>query len=297
MKKYIIKSEKSKAETRVCLFFVGEDKPEELKKILKKYNLEEPEINNLVEDILEEQRPNIINFDNFSIITLVIPTKKTIKTGKSFLQLSLILDSKNMVVVSNIKDPLIINAFDNLKKMSRFIGITSILSFIIDYVTEESMDLFDDFEDYLHKKEREIIEGKIDKRILIKMNNLKENLYLISKVMNGNLEVIKEILSRKVKYINLKYFSEHHEDRFLYFIDLINYHRELVQKNVETYLSLMSHKLNEQIFKLTILGSVLIIPSIITGLFGMNVKLPGLDFWGILFLCALSSLITYLLVK
>jgi len=264
----------------------------ELLTLAKKLGMDEEDI----EDLLEEQRPNLLNFDDYSIITLLFPNMKTIKTGEFMVQVTLILTKQGVNVIVNEENELTNKAFDELKKIN-FTAITSVVSSMIDSIREESINIFDKMEEYLNKKEREIVHGKRDKRLLVKMHDLKETFYFIGKSINGNVEVIRELLNNKAKYVNSKYFSEHQEDRALYFVDLIDYLRESVRTNIDTYVSLMSHQFNEQIYKLTILGSIMLIPTILSSLFGMNVALPDIDFWGIIWLSSVLSVLVYLFLR
>ncbi|MFA5406109.1 MAG: magnesium transporter CorA family protein [Candidatus Nanoarchaeia archaeon] len=273
-----------------CRLFNKDDN--ELLKLAKKLGMDEEDI----EDLLEEQRPNMLNFNDYSIITLLFPNMKTIKNGEFMIQVTLILTKKGVNMIVNEDNKITNKAFDDLNKI-KFEGITSLVSHLIDSIREESIEILDKVEIYLNKKEREIIHGKRDKKLLIKMHDLRETFYFISKGVIGNVEVIRELLTKKTKFINPTYFSEHQEDRALYFIDLIDYLRESVRTNIETYVSLMSHRLNEQMYKITILGSILLIPTILSSFFGMNVELPAIGFWSIIGVSVLLSTIIYLFLR
>lgn len=264
----------------------------ELRKLAKKLGMNEDEI----EDLLEEQRPNILNFEEYSIITMLFPTQETIKNGEFLLQLTFIITKNEINIITNKEHEYLTKAFEELKTIKTE-GKTGIISEVIDTVREESIKTFDKFEDYLDEKEKEIIQGKRDKKLMIKMHNLKETLYYTLRTVQGNVTVIRELLDNKVKMLNPKYFSEHQEDRALYFEDLVEFLRESVSTNIETYASLISQQLNERIYKLTIIGAVMLIPAMVSGFFGMNVTLPSIDFWGVVGISVLTSFVTYWIIK
>jgi magnesium transporter len=56
------------------------------------------------------------------------------------------------------------------------------------------------------------------------------------------------------------------------------------------YLSALSTKMNENMYKLTIIGSILLVPTVIASLYGMNVQLPPLGFWEIVWVSIALSL-------
>ncbi len=249
------------------------------------------------EDLIENQRPNLVIFKKYSVVVFSVPNKKSLRTGE-LLQVSCILSKHKLITITNKKSDYIDKLFNKfLEKKIKVRGMTSIFSSILDGLIENSINTLEDVEKYLMRKEREIIDNKGDEKLLVKAHRLKENIYFINKNIEGDIEVVREILMGRAKSINLEYFSEHLEDRLLYLHDYSDLLRETINSNVDMYLSMLSHQLNKQIFKLTIIGSLLIIPSIISGFFGMNVKLPPLGFWEIFIISLLLSGITYYFIK
>ena len=55
--------------------------------------------------------------------------------------------------------------------------------------------------------------------------------------------------------------------------------------------------MNEAIYRLTILGTVVLIPTLVSGLFGMNVPLPNLSFWQITISSILLSVAGLLIMR
>ncbi|HLE06822.1 MAG TPA: magnesium transporter CorA family protein [Candidatus Nanoarchaeia archaeon] len=264
----------------------------EVNKLAKRLEMNEDEI----EDLLEEQRPNILNFENYSIITMLFPTQETIKNGEFLLQLTFVITKNEINIIANKEHEYLTKAFEEVKEIKTE-GKTGIISEIIDTVREESIKTFDKFDDYLDEKEKEIIQGKRDKKLMITMHNLKETLYYTLRTVQGNTTVIKELLQNKIKMLNPKYFSEHQEDRALFFEDLIELLRESVSTNIETYASLITQQLNERIYKLTIISAIMLIPAMISGFFGMNMPLPNINFYGVIGISAITAFITYWIIK
>ncbi len=262
-----------------------------ISKIVNQLRLSDEE----AEDLLEIQRPNIMFYNNFLVISMSFPNKRSLKVSDDFLQISFIMNDKEVIIITNYEELMINQFFDELKEFN-FNNTTSVISYFINLIMENTMSIIDIIEEYLNRKEKEIVQGKGDKNLIVKMYNLKETTYSIQRTLIGNEEVIEELLNDKITYINKRFFSEHHKDRSLHFIDQIAYIREVINSNIESYIALMSHQLNKQIYKLTIIGSILIIPSVLSGLFGMNVKLPPLDFWQIIYLSVFLTIISYWLI-
>ncbi len=287
MKEIVLKKGKNKFRIKLLT-----NKDDYLLVIRKKLGIKK----NVMEDLLEEQRPNTLNFKDYSLVSMSFPTGETLKTGSNLLQINFIIKTNELIIITNKESKRVNNAFSKLTTIE-FSGVTNALSYIIDSVREQTIDMLEEVDEYLDKKEKDIVRSKINKSLLIEMYDLKERMYYIYKTVKGNLEVVRELYDGRVKFVKNKYFSEHHEDRSLYMLDLINYLREAISNKIETYLSLMSHNVNEQMYKLTVLGSILLIPTLISGFFGMNVVLPSLGFWELIGISSLLSFLTYLLIK
>lgn len=248
------------------------------------------------EDLLEEQRPNVINFDKYSIITLLYPTHKN-NTDLRLMQMNIILNNREVNIITNEDNKMIDNAFNELitLKDEKDTGIT--VSHIIDSVREQSIDIFDSYETYLKDAASLITKGSANKKTLIKLQEIRTKLFYIQTALKGNVEVIKELLEGDVKYVKHMHFGEHHDDREMYLLDLVQSLIESTKANIETYISQVSERLNKQIYKLTIIGSILIIPTIISGYFGMNVQLPPIGFAEIVIASIILSIIIYYFIK
>lgn len=246
-----------------------------------------------VDDLLEKQRPGVVKEGEYDVIVLSFPSKK----GK-VLQITFLLSKNKIITITNRESKTINTLFKELLSQKvRVTGVTNIFSIIIDNIVEKSILYLEELEEQLEKKEIRILKGNGNKNTLKYANETKEKLFFISKMLRGDGEVIREILGRKVPSVNLKYFSEHTEDRMLYMMDYVDLLKETTNNNINNYIALLSHKLNERIYILTIIGSLLIIPSITASLFGMNIPLPINSFWQILGIIVVLSGITVFIIK
>ncbi|VVB74484.1 CorA-like Mg2+ transporter protein [Candidatus Tiddalikarchaeum anstoanum] len=246
------------------------------------------------DDILEEQRPNIITEGVNNIIVLSFPIK-----DKEMLQITFVLVKNHIITITNKDSKVLEGLFETLhSKKVRASGITNIFSIILDNLIERSIQYVHNIEEKLDEEGKHVnIEKMNVKNVFEETSNMKENLFLISRIVRSDTEVISDILANKVPNINLRYFGEHVEDRLLYMIDYIDFLKESVHNDINTHLALLENRLNEQIYKLTIIGSLLIVPTIIAGFFGMNVNLPLIGFWEIIGITIASSLVIWLFIR
>jgi len=246
----------------------------------------------IIDDLLEEQRSNIINFEEFSVVVLSFPKNKS-----ELLQITFIISKKRLVSIVNDRSEMVEEILKRLLKIQGIMGVTNLFSIILDKLVEKSVLVLDKLEDDLEQREKLIFSSKNDKLFLFKNNELRDDLYYFTKIMKSNLEVINDVLDSKISFLNLRYFGEHLEDRFLYLLDSCENLREMINSLNNNYLSMINYDTNNQIYRLTIIGSLLILPSIVSSFFGMNVTLPSLSFYEILGLTAALSVVSYFILK
>ncbi|MDD4353165.1 MAG: CorA family divalent cation transporter [Candidatus Nanoarchaeia archaeon] len=252
----------------------------------------------IIDDLLEEQRPNLINFENFSVAVIGFPKNKGNFDEKAdILQVTFIISKKMIISICDEKNEIINDVFKKILNSRGIMGVTNIFSFILDKLVEKSVLILDKLEDELEEKEKMIFLGKKNKMFLFKNNDLKDNLYYLGKIFRSDLEVINDIMANKINFLNLKYFGEHLQDRFLYLLDFCESLREFINSINNNYVSMINFDTNNHIYKLTIIGSLLIIPSIISGFFGMNVDLPSLSFFEILIFTLILSFSSYFILR
>lgn len=149
-----------------------------------------------------------------------------------------------------------------------------------------------------------LVDGIIDEyfpileRIGVRIDELEDELYFnpIQEVTDEFLALKRTILLlRKVimpqrrifANVNGRYSFQIHEENKPYYMDLVDNieriidatdtYRDLVNGAMDTYYSIVSNRTNEVMRYLTIISTIMMPLTFITGLFGMNVPLPGAE--------------------
>ncbi|MFC2175144.1 magnesium transporter CorA family protein [archaeon] len=226
------------------------------------------------EDFLEEQRPRLANFKNFSVVVFTAPTK----TG--VVQLSFIISKNKVISVANEVTDLIDLVTKELIDENEKLSPSEILSHIIDEAIEASIDLIEDQEKWADGLELSVLRNQ--KLNQGRIQDLRVDAFSNAKLFRADLEVIREILDGEAKFVKASEFDENHEDRVLFAIDELDTIKESVTNITNMHLANLSHRMNESMHKLTIVGSILLIPAVVASVFGMNVTLPALGFWEIM---------------
>ena len=139
-----------------------------------------------VDDLLEEQRPGIIEYDGFHVIVLTFPTKKT-----RTLQVTFILSKNKIITITDRETSTINRLVDDISSNKlRITGVTDVFSLIIDEIIEKSVEQLERLEEDVEKEDGNIFKNKANKNLLSKTNLIKEDLFFISKLLRGDLEVV-----------------------------------------------------------------------------------------------------------
>lgn len=235
------------------------------------------------EDILEDQRPRLSAERSYDIIVLTVPVKKIATATEpedALLQLSFIAFRQRLITVADMAAPIIDKIFAQLdKKGLDNPSVSSLFTHIVGEVIENSIDAMELVEKSIDSIQSKIIKGETLKEMLTRTEQIKETLFYSTKLMRANLEVFWEILAGKSGSVHADQFSEHIEDRTLYLIDLFDGARESLQNIHNLYMTALSHRMNQHIYRLTYIGAFFLIPTMVASIWGMNVDLPFHNFW------------------
>lgn len=162
----------------------------------------------------------------------------------------------------------------NLHKYSLRKTPNHILNHLIDKMN-------DDFVKSISRSTRisSIIEKKqedVSKEDVSKLYTTNVNLTYFNQSLLGNIEVLNSL--RKIRFVGVNdEVRGHYEDMYydyLQTLESLKIQREIVSNLFNFHSILNSLKTNELFKKLTALALILVIPTFVTGAFGMNVKLP-----------------------
>ena len=252
------------------------------------------------EDLMEDQRPRLSNFKGYTVIVIGMPIKKILEDIKDpdegTLQITFIIKRKSIISVSDQRSKLIDEVMKRVRRSKKRISVTSLLSLIMAPLIENVVDTMEVMEKNVDKMQKEIIAGNNLDSVIQRVSDLKENIFFASKQLRADLEVVREIQYGKSDYLIPPEFHEHIEDRLLYALDVVDTARESLNGLNNLYMAAISNRMNEHMYRLTIIGALLIVPTIIAGFWGMNVDLPLQNFWLIVIISIVLALLLALWV-
>jgi magnesium transporter len=146
---------------------------------------------------------------------------------------------------------------------------------IVDLIVDEYQPLLDCLADNISDVESEVLESP-DPEVLARIFKLKRDLILFRRIAGAMREVVNAIIRREKGLVadDLDPYFRDVYDHLVRTVELIESYRDLLTGSLDIYLSAVANRTNEVMKVLTVWGTVALPLVIITGFFGMNLKLP-----------------------
>ena len=171
-------------------------------------------------------------------------------------------------------------------------GADFLLYNILDRLIDNYFPILDELNDRLLKIEEEIIKNPRPE-LQARMFALKRCILTLRKVIPPQLELIGRFTRPECRFVRKEYkpYFKDVYDHVLRIHQMTESARELITADMEAYLSAISFKLNDIMKTLTIIATIFIPLTFITGLYGMNFRyMPELTWkYGYLFSWGLIS--------
>jgi len=245
------------------------------------------------------ERSRIVIRENYSLILLKINSKKENRS----VTIGIFLFDKKIITIHEFACPFVLDIVNHPE------NITSINSLLIRLIQEITKTFF--VETNRLQEEVNKIEDRIgtsaSKSVLEKLFRVRKDLVFLVRSISGNRDVINSMISNATMFRLSKLekldLSEIHTDQ-IQLAETMAIYREILSNAVEIYNSKISHEMNKIIQRLTIVGSFILLPTLIASIYGMNFKpdispynMPELNWkYGYifsLFLMAVSIIGTY----
>ncbi|MDH5403453.1 MAG: hypothetical protein OEZ01_01845 [Candidatus Heimdallarchaeota archaeon] len=257
------------------------------------------------EDFIEEQRPRIEiyqtledNEDTYSVLIFAFPTNKIYLEDEFQIQISFLIIDNTIYTTSTKDNQILIEIMTKLVSKKKNYTLTKLFEFIISETLEMSIKVMDELIDYVESLERHQLKQGLKRGWLGSLLMLKGRLFDSSKLLKADLEHIQEIQTGEVPEIDTEIFGGHVEDRFLFLLDQTDSLRENLSNMINMNIAIQSNIMNKNFYYLTIIGSLLIIPTVISSLWGMNLSdVPQIGFWPMFFVITVLTLLSGFIVK
>ena len=250
----------------------------ELKNISEKAKIQ---LNELKKVLDEEERPKVSDLENYSVIIVRTPFIEHDEVSTTPVSI-FISKNKNNVITITLKEVKSINKVKQLIASKKIDihekGISFFTYKLLDEVLDAYFSILDALEEKIDYIEDKVVETP-DKLTVEQIFSVKKTLIFFHRALTANREVISSIEKEYVANIdkkNIKRFRALYND-VTQLIDMEGTYRDILTGTLEIYLSSVSNNLSQVMKTLTIIASFVLVPTLISGIYGMNLILPLRD--------------------
>jgi magnesium transporter len=264
-----------------------------------------------IEDVIEEEdviselsRSKIDDYKNYIYVEFHLADYISREEGIALQEVSLFL-TRNTVVTVHYENHKIFNyLYNRAVKDERVLGRGAEFLFhaLIDVMVDNYNNILEFFEREVDQIEKDVLEEPNEETVKM-IFRLRRDIYQLKRIALPQKEMIGHISRGQFPLISDKaalYFNDIY-DHLTRVIELSDSHRDTLIAALEVYFSNVSTKTNEIIKILTIFTVVLMPPTFLVGLWGMNFKyMPELEwkygylmFWAILIITIIFMILFF----
>jgi len=147
----------------------------------------------------------------------------------------------------------------------------SLMHKVVDALVDNYLPIMDDLEERIEEMEKDVF-SQPDQRLLGKLLPLKKDILYLRRVIHPQREILRELSNGEYKQICFEcslHFKDIYDHLFM-ISELLESYRDSISGAMEAYLSVISNRLNEVMKVLTIIATIMMPLTLITGIYGMN---------------------------
>jgi len=152
-------------------------------------------------------------------------------------------------------------------------GASYLLHQILDQIVDFYAPVMDDFDRRITKIEDRIFNLKsADDKVLSEIMNIKRNLMRLRRNASKQLDILYRMSHGEFSQIDqqmLPFYRDIH-DHLVRVMDLTESYRDLIGSSLDTYLSVISNRMNEVMKLLAVFSAIMLPLTFIAGVYGMN---------------------------
>lgn len=229
-----------------------------------------------IEDIVsKQQRSKVDNYKDYYFIIFNAFKGRDINKRFIYSEIYIFLSNDYIVTVHWENLDLIDNLFKRAEESTSIFkrGTDFILHDLFDAIVDDYLPLTDKIGERIDTIE-ELIFKDPQKQIQSDILSIKRNLLKLRRILSPQREVINILLRHDfdlIKEDNRLYFMDVY-DHILRIFDMIDTYQDLLSGTLDLYMSQISNRMNEVMKVLTIITTLIMPLTLITGIYGMNFK-------------------------
>ena len=151
---------------------------------------------------------------------------------------------------------------------------------LLDAIVDSYFPFLEHYSDRIEEAEEELLDDP-RRFTLPKVHEVKRGLLLLRRAVWPMREVASQLLREKHECLSdttLTYFRDVY-DHCVQIIDLNETYHEIAAALTETYMSVMSNRMNEVVKVLTLISTIFMPLTFLAGVYGMNMPIPENEWW------------------
>jgi magnesium transporter len=170
--------------------------------------------------------------------------------------------------------PVIASVRDRFQHRASAVGPTAgwLLYALLDTAVDGYFPLLDRISDEIDTLEDRILDGKGNTVLLREVLNLKRQLLELRRVLGPMRDSANQLLRREVEILDdeaLPYYQDLY-DHLVRVLDSLDLYRDLTAATLDAHESVTNNNLNQIVKRLTAVTVLLMVPTLIAGIYGMN---------------------------
>lgn len=238
-----------------------------------------------LDDVINDQRPKAEEYDDYLFFTLKMLYK--INEAKiDYEQISFVLGT-NYLISFQEKEGDLFEAFRERIRLDqgkvRKMGADYLMYRLIDIIIDNYYTVLDNIGTQLEDIEDCIYTDSAEEAFH-KIQGIKKELIFLRKAVYPLREALSKVMKGETSFVqeeNMRYFSDVY-DHAVHVIDTLETYKDLTSSLLDIHMNTMNNRMNEVMKLLTIITTIFIPLSFISGLYGMNFEfMPELHSkWG-----------------
>ena len=240
----------------------------------------------VLEDILAtDQRPKVENYDSYLYIVSRMLDLDGTKNRIRSEQISIILTPTSVISIQEKKGDIfdsVRNQIRTNKGKLRKSGPDFLAYSLLDRIVDHFFIILEQLGERIEFMEEELVSSPSPKT-LHKIHRMKRNMVLLRKSVWPMRELVNGLEresknNKKLLKPGTSIYLRDLYDHTIQIIDTVETYRDIVSGMLDIYLSSISYRLNEIMKVLTVIGTIFIPLTFVTGLYGMNFRfMPELE--------------------
>lgn len=272
----LFKSWDEKSKDIVWIDIYNESEENSIKLLKGVFGFHPLAIEDAVKHFTEEtvHHPKIDDFDSYIFIVFngLMEVGKTLKY--KIFSLSCFLGNNFLITMHNEKPDnsvlTSLNSFLNDRTFKK--GPDYVLNLILDDIVDRYYPILDKFENEIDNVEEELFKGTPNNRNLLRILNLKKELIRLRRISSYQKEILFKLTRGDSDLISNEesVYYRNVYDHLVRVADTTESYRDYVSGMLDSYLSIVNNKMNEVMKFLTIIATIMLPLTLVTGIFGMN---------------------------